>query len=349
MEKIKKIFGNEIFCGDSLEVMKALPSKCCNLVFTSPPYPGFRTFVEDDKRDISQRTPAEFVDDFLPYVIEIERLLRHEEGGTFILNLGEKYEEGFASCYPVKLMLNIIKNTKFKLVDDCTWIKSDPFPGKRSQIGTLAKEHVFIFGTSKKITKNDIYLKHPYRSSRLSISKKKRGSVKRKQTGDFIDEAKCFDNIGAEPSNYICTSEYEKELTEEKKELEERLLEIKDIMLNKKDPTSFITCSTQNVIRSNHSAQMPLPLAEYFVGGYSKENSIVLDPFGGCGTTILAAKKLNRKYIYIDLNKEECKKAREVVKSNKDKADLFNYFGLKENVRSTYSELTCEKKQGKLF
>jgi len=29
---------NKIICGDSLEVMKAMPSECLDLVVTSPPY-----------------------------------------------------------------------------------------------------------------------------------------------------------------------------------------------------------------------------------------------------------------------------------------------------------------------
>jgi site-specific DNA-methyltransferase (adenine-specific) len=49
----------------------------------------------------------------------------------------------------------------------------------------------------------------------------------------------------------------------------------------------------------------PLSLCEYIIKltTYS-ENSIVLDPFAGRGTTLVAAKKLERKFIGIDINKE---------------------------------------------
>jgi site-specific DNA-methyltransferase (adenine-specific) len=40
-----------------------------------------------------------------------------------------------------------------------------------------------------------------------------------------------------------------------------------------------------------------------------KDNSIILEPFAGSGTTCLAAKTLNRQYIGIELNPEYCKLA----------------------------------------
>ena len=40
------------------------------------------------------------------------------------------------------------------------------------------------------------------------------------------------------------------------------------------------------------------------------ENDIVLDPMCGSGTTCVAAKKLNRNYIGIDISEEYCNIAR---------------------------------------
>jgi len=49
-----------------------------------------------------------------------------------------------------------------------------------------------------------------------------------------------------------------------------------------------------------HSTQKPLALVEYFIKTYSNEGDLVLDNVCGSGTTGIAAKKLNRKYILIE-------------------------------------------------
>ncbi len=53
-----------------------------------------------------------------------------------------------------------------------------------------------------------------------------------------------------------------------------------------------------------HPTQKPLELLELIVKASTNEGDIVLDPFNGSGTTGVACKKLNRKYIGIDNNVE---------------------------------------------
>lgn len=49
-----------------------------------------------------------------------------------------------------------------------------------------------------------------------------------------------------------------------------------------------------------HPTQKPLNLMKYFIATYSDENDYVLDNTMGSGTTCLAAKELNRKFIGIE-------------------------------------------------
>jgi site-specific DNA-methyltransferase (adenine-specific) len=67
-----------------------------------------------------------------------------------------------------------------------------------------------------------------------------------------------------------------------------------------------------------HPAVFPESLASAHVESWSNPGDIVLDPFAGSGTTLKAAKELNRRYIGIEVNPEYveiCKKrtAQEVL------------------------------------
>ncbi len=53
--------------------------------------------------------------------------------------------------------------------------------------------------------------------------------------------------------------------------------------------------------RLGYPTQKPITLLERIIQASSNENDIVLDPFCGCGTAIIAAQKLNRKWIGIDV------------------------------------------------
>jgi len=54
--------------------------------------------------------------------------------------------------------------------------------------------------------------------------------------------------------------------------------------------------------RLGYPTQKPLALLERIIRASSNEGNTVLDPFCGCGTTLIAAQKLNRRWIGIDIN-----------------------------------------------
>ncbi len=53
-----------------------------------------------------------------------------------------------------------------------------------------------------------------------------------------------------------------------------------------------------------HPTEKPIKLFEYLVGVSSNENDKILDPFAGSGTTGVACKNLNRKFILIEKEQE---------------------------------------------
>ena len=58
--------------------------------------------------------------------------------------------------------------------------------------------------------------------------------------------------------------------------------------------------------KNNHPTIKPLKLMEYLIKLVTTKNAIVLDPFTGSGTTLIACKSLGRKGIGIEMSKEYC-------------------------------------------
>jgi site-specific DNA-methyltransferase (adenine-specific) len=53
-----------------------------------------------------------------------------------------------------------------------------------------------------------------------------------------------------------------------------------------------------------HSSQKPVPLLEYLIKTYTKEGELILDCFAGSGSTLVAAKILDRQFIGIEKEEE---------------------------------------------
>ncbi len=63
-------------------------------------------------------------------------------------------------------------------------------------------------------------------------------------------------------------------------------------------------CGTFKERIGKHPCQMPEDLLELIIKTSSKEGNLVLDPFGGTGTTVAVDKRLKRKFITIEISSE---------------------------------------------
>ena len=87
-----------------------------------------------------------------------------------------------------------------------------------------------------------------------------------------------------------------------------------------KDNYSFYADSrdVSNIVRigniipqkGDHPTIKPVALMSFFIILHSKPDDIILDPFCGSGSTCVAAKQLNRRFIGIELSEKYCKIAR---------------------------------------
>jgi DNA modification methylase len=241
--------------GDSLERMKTMDDNSIDLVFTSPPYADMKTYIDD--KGIH---PDKYVEWFMPFVCEIERILKPT--GSFILNINDKVVNRFRHPFVYDLISEIHKRTGFKLFERLFWNKMKGLPIVK-RFGDRV-EYVFWFAKTREFTLNIDEMRTPYAEV----------SVKRMQ----------------KPIKDRFVREGETEETKEWKPNEKGAL-----------PSTLVNISSETKrIADTHVAVFPVQFAEYFIKGASNEDDLVLDPFAGTGTTGVACKNLNRRFIGIE-------------------------------------------------
>lgn len=77
-----------ILCGDSLNVLKALPESSVHCCVTSPPYYGLRDYGMDAQIG-REATPEEYISRLTAVFREVRRVLRPD--GTLWVNIADSY------------------------------------------------------------------------------------------------------------------------------------------------------------------------------------------------------------------------------------------------------------------
>jgi site-specific DNA-methyltransferase (adenine-specific) len=88
MEESKMNEDIKVLVGDCRETLKQLPDQSVQTCITSPPYFGLRDYGNDGQIGLEQ-TPQEFVDQLVCVFREVKRILKDD--GTLWLNLGDSY------------------------------------------------------------------------------------------------------------------------------------------------------------------------------------------------------------------------------------------------------------------
>lgn len=313
---------DNIIQGDNLRILKLIPDNSINLIITSPPYFKQRDYGGGIG---NERTVEEYIENLVLVFSECFRILKDD--GSIVFNLGDKYLGGSLQLIPFRFAIEVLKTFSVKLVNNITWVKLNPTPRQYQKRLVSSTEPFFHFVK----TEEYYYNLTEYMTSNGTKSKRPNGDNIGKKYFDLIENS---DLTLEQKKMALCELQ---EVIEEVKngKIESFRMKIKGIhsepfgrqdggrkyQLMKKGFTiirikgepikrDVIECAVETIKGSKHPAVYPLYITEELIKLLSRPNDIVLDPFVGSGTTAVAAKKLNRRYIGIDINKEYCEYAR---------------------------------------
>lgn len=219
-----------------------------------------------------------YVEWFLPIGKELHRVLKPT--GSFVLNIKERVVAGERHPYVLELII-ALRQQGWLWTEEYIWHKKNCHPGKWPNRFRDAWERCLHFTKSKTFAMYQDEVRVPMGDWRHARLKKLSETDKRR------DNSKVNSGFGKNISNWIG----------------------RDLAY----PSNVLHLATE-CGNKNHSAAFPLELPSWFIKLFTKPGDVVLDPFVGAGTTAVAAQRLNRSYIGIEILNEYVSVARQVLK-----------------------------------
>ncbi|MDR1022727.1 MAG: site-specific DNA-methyltransferase [Prevotellaceae bacterium] len=327
-------------CGDSLEMLQRIPDETINCVVTSPPYWSLREYdVAKDSNVIGNEPDYnDYVKNLTVLFDEVRRILTKD--GSLWLNLGDKYYNKELLGMPWRVALSLM-DKGWILRNDVIW---DQMKGTQSSKDRLRDvyEHIFHFVKSKKYyyAHDEIRIaptKKPkvYNGEVLSATgvsgKKYRQQIEKSQF--LSEEEKAAANLALDEILQKITDgklvDFRMTIRGEQrafhsdntnvsgraKELETRGFYFIKMGANGHLPSDIWRIAPEDTWRKDaHYAVFPEELLVNPIKATCPDNGIVLDPFSGTGSTVVAALKLNRRGIGIDLSEYYTNLAKQRIK-----------------------------------
>jgi DNA modification methylase len=322
-----------IYCGDNLEQLAKLPDACIDLIYIDPPFNSNRNYEvfwgeTKEKRSFEDRhaSTQAYIDFMRPRCMRLARVLKPT--GSFY------YHCDWHASHYVKVMLDqVFGENNFQ--NEIVW--------KRASSHNDSKKWAHIHDTiffyaGKGFRWNPVFLGHDENYVKEFYRyEDDRGKYR-------LDHIIRSASMGPRPNLSYEYKGYKPEwgwrTVREKLKLLDKQGRIewsktgrpylkRYLHEQKGTPASSFwddiqPVQAQSAERLGYPTQKPLALLERIIKASSNENDIVLDAFCGCGTALVAAQKLKRQWIGIDISPTAC---RVMAKRLKDK----RVCGLPEN------------------
>lgn len=332
---------NGLVHGDNREVLQQFPDDSVDCVITSPPYWGVREYAGESTLG-NEDTFDEFIDNLLDIFSELQRVIKPE--GSFWLNIGDTYQNKDLAGVPWRTALAMKDQQDWILRNDIIWNKVKGNPSSATDRLRVMHEYVFHFVQQQSYFYDDDAIRE---DEDYDLTYKDNGDVV-SPTG--VSGARYRRQI---KNNENLTKEEKENALEALEEHLEMMKdgEIKDFRMVIRDQQRTTHGDSEDLSgrarekaengfyflrynangpmpeniwdivpedehrEDNHCAVYPVELCELPIKATCPEDGVVLDPFVGTGTTVVAANKLQRRGIGIDASEEYLETAKDRLDS----------------------------------
>lgn len=307
-----------LFHGDNLDFLRAMNSNCVHLIATDPPFNKGRDFhatpdslskgasFQDRwswERDIHEEWVDKITDDF-PKVMNVVNGSRNSYGddmGAFLCFMAVRLlemrrilrEDGsiFLHCDPtashyLKEMMDAIFGRKNFRNEIIWYYTNSGGRGKRS----FSKKHDVIFWYSKS---------GKYFFDGIRDGQKRAAGTTSRGGRIYEKDGKIYQQVWSNGKSYTyCLSD---------DRIADDVWEIQPIPPHGRERVGYPT-------------QKPIRLYERIIKTTTNEGDVVLDPFAGCATTLVAAERLKRQWVGIDI----WNNAKNIILNRLEREDLIS-------------------------
>jgi site-specific DNA-methyltransferase (adenine-specific) len=321
--------------GDAHRVLGDLPSNLVDCTMTSPPYWGKREYanggigLESDYRDYVHHLAAVF--------LELKRVLK--SSGSFWLNIGDTYDNKGLVGIPWRVAFELIDKQGWILRNNVVWNKiKSGMDNTKDRLGNVHEPVFHFVKVSRGYYYNADSIRSRPREARIVngaiVSATGVSGVRYKRQVELSTALSKEEKVEAltalndmlmqvragKISDFRMIIRGQQRTTHSDSEkLSGRAKELRDkgfyfLRYHPKgskpaDVWDIIPEDTQQ--RQSHFAPYPVDLCRIPILATCPEQGLVLDPFCGTGTTLLAAHILQRKSIGIDICRTYLEKAEE--------------------------------------
>lgn len=268
------------YCGDSLDLLAALPEQCINLVMTSPP------FALQRQKEYGNKAQGEYIDWLSQFARQVHRVLKDD--GSFVLDLGGAYEKGAParSLYNFRVLIRFCDELGFFLAEDFYWFNPSKLPSpiewvnKRKMRVKDAVNTVWWLSKTEWPKADITKVLAPYSSRMKKLLEDPAAfyTPKIRPSGHDIGNAFGRDNGGAIPPNLL--------------------------QISNSESNGQYLAGCKLIGEKQHPARFPTKLPEFFINMLTDTDDLVLDIFAGSNTTGHVAHTQRRRWLAFELSRE---------------------------------------------